>query len=174
MARRTGRRPAGSLRSALPLDNSRSETSLAPIVRNFSARRVQSVVDRLRKLAADAVHFCKVVDARPHDPLQTTELPQQFPTFARPEPGHRLQDRVRACLGTALPMTGDREAVSLVADALDQMQRRRVGGEQARMFFARKEQAFLPGPAVGTLGDTGDADTFDLQLLEDADCLGEL
>src|SRR6185503_19143690 len=121
----------------------------------------QSVVDRLRELAADAMDLRQVVDTGACHALQPSELPQQLAALARPEPRDRLQHGMRPSLGAALPMTGDREAVRLVADALDKVQRRRIGGQDARLLFAGEEQALLPWPAIGALGDAGHAEPID-------------
>src|SRR5690606_6155399 len=79
-----------------------------------SASAMQCVIDGLGQAPADAMHLGEVIHAGPRDTLQTTELPQQFTAFARPQPRHALQNRFGSRLGAALPMAGDGEAMRLV------------------------------------------------------------
>src|SRR5688500_15589713 len=82
--------------------------------KDFSAVRVESVIDRLRQFTTDAVHFGQIIDARTADPLQTPELAQQFPSFARTEPRHGFQHGLGARLGPALPVAGDGESMRFI------------------------------------------------------------
>ncbi len=70
------------------------------------------------------MYFYQVIDTRTFYALQSTELPQQFATFFRAQARNLLKPRCRACFGTPLPMSRNGESVRLVANLLDQQQRR--------------------------------------------------
>src|SRR5580658_3367296 len=78
-------------------------------------------------------------------------MPQQRAALGRPEPGHDLEHRLVVAPRALAAVPGDREAMRLVADALDEARRGAVRGGRHRCARAVDEQPLLPGLAVGTL-----------------------
>jgi hypothetical protein len=64
----------------------------------------------------------EVLDSRAQDALEPAEVPQQRTTARGPESGDRLQHRSLAGSRALPAVPTDREAVCLVAHALDQVQ----------------------------------------------------
>jgi hypothetical protein len=128
----------------------------------------------LCELAADAVYFRKIVNAGSRNALQAAELAQQFAPFARPESRNRFEHGLRTRFGAPRAVSRNRESMRLVANALDQMQRRRIWRKGDRRVLAWAEQTFLTRPAIGALRDPRQGDAFDLQLLQDSDGLCQL
>ena len=83
---------------------------------------MQRLIDGLRKLVADAMHFLEIFDAGAGNTLQSAELAQQLPAFAGPETRDGFQYRFPACFGATMAMTGNRKTMRLVTDSLDEMQ----------------------------------------------------
>ena len=84
---------------------------------------------------------------------QTPKVCQQRPAPGRPETRHRLKHRFAKPPCAAAPVPGDREAMRLVTNALDQVQHRAVGRQLQRMPIARQVQPFLTYAPVGPLRD---------------------
>ena len=83
---------------------------------------VQIIVYVFRQLAADPANPDQVIDARVDDALQTAELSQQLPAPFGSETGNVFEARCATCLCASRPMPGNREAMRLVANLLDQVQ----------------------------------------------------
>src|SRR6202521_1359482 len=101
---------------------------------------VQLLVDALGELAADALDASQILDTRSQHALKSPEVLQQSLAPARPHGGNLLQARGGALLAASRAMPGDREAMRLVADLLDQVQRRVVGRQATRRLLARDEE----------------------------------
>src|SRR5215467_8673410 len=84
-------------------------------------------VDLLRELAADALDLGQVLDARAHHALQSSEAGQQLLAPLRPDAGDPFERGRGAALGAPRSVPGDREAMRLVTDVLDQVQTGMIG-----------------------------------------------
>src|SRR4051812_17589558 len=78
----------------------------------------------------------------PH-PGETPEAGQERAATARTDTRHVVELRLQIAHRTRLPMEGDREAVRLVSDPLDQEQRRIVFGQRDRLFAIAREEQLL-------------------------------
>src|ERR1700687_1986066 len=113
---------------------------------------VKLLVDALGERTADAFHACKIFDARGEHSLQAAEVLEKLLAPARSDGRNLLQARGGARLAAARAVAGNRETVCLVSDLLDQMGRRVVRGQPARLLLARHEkllQARFPLFALG-------------------------
>src|SRR5690606_10713839 len=82
---------------------------------------------------ADARHFGYFRFARPHQLLQTREVPEQLTATCGAHAGDPFQWRSGAGLASTLTVAGNRKAVSLIADMLDEVQGRGVPGKHQLM-----------------------------------------
>src|SRR5690606_10655270 len=146
---------------------------LRGIVAGYKAL-VQRFVDCLRQLAADAANLRQILDPCTRHALQSAKLLQQLATPARPQAGHRLQDRLCTRLSAALSVSGDCESMCLVTYTLDEEQCRRIGRQYDWRITLLHEEALLPGTAICAFCNTCDANTFYLQLLQNFHRLSEL
>jgi len=115
----------------------------------------------LSQFAADAGHTTQIFDARIRNTLQSAEMPQQFAATFGTDARDTFQRRFAAFFVAARGVTGDGEAVRLVADVLDQMQRRRIARQHKlirRTSGTRQDQHLQPRLAICTLGDADDPD----------------
>src|SRR3982751_5435766 len=113
---------------------------------------MQLLVDALGEGPADPFDAGEVVNAGSKYPLQSTEMIKE--PLAPPRAHRRdfLQARGRARLAAARAMAGDGEAVRLVADLLDEVQRRVIGRQALGLFLARDEGPFHAGLAPDAFG----------------------
>src|SRR5260221_11212562 len=110
---------------------------------------MQLLVDALGQGAADPLDASQILDTRSQHPLKSTEVLEEPLAPARPDRGNFFQARGGARLAAARAVPGDREAVRLVADLLDQVQRGMVGREPPRRLFSNDEELRQPGLASG-------------------------
>src|SRR4051794_41055918 len=73
---------------------------------------------RLGRALPDAGHAANLLDRRAAEPAYRAELSQQGAPSYLPQPGHVVERARRHRAGTLLPVVSDREAVCLVAHAL--------------------------------------------------------
>ena len=90
----------------------------------FSTSRMKSIINPLRELFADPLHTRQVLHPGPFDFPQAAELLEQLPAAFRPHAGNGFQHRGVPRLLPPAAVPHDGEAVRLVADLLDQVQRR--------------------------------------------------
>src|SRR5579871_3184152 len=135
---------------------------------------VEMLIDHLGQLAPQSPYLCKVVDARTQDSLQSSELAQQRSALDWPQPRNALEYRLAVALGSLASVTGDSEAMRLIAHALDEMQRAGVRWQDERRIAVRQEELLLAGPSIGALGDPDERDARYTELLEHARGLCEL
>lgn len=80
------------------------------------------VIDSLRKSPADALNPGEIGDTGLKDTLQTAELAQQGAATLRSKAGNGLETGSPPKLRAALPVPGNRKAVRLIANLLNQVQ----------------------------------------------------
>jgi len=85
---------------------------------------VKRIVNLLGQRPVDTLDPGQVLDAGPGHLADAAQLLQQLLAPPRSDPGNLLQRRGGPRAGTPLAMPGDGEAVGLVPDLLDQVQRR--------------------------------------------------
>jgi hypothetical protein len=81
---------------------------------------VEVIIKASRQRCPDSRNLLEVGDARPHHPLQATEMLQKLPPLRGAEAGHNLEHRLIVAARAPAPMTRDREPVRFVADPLYQ------------------------------------------------------
>ena len=81
---------------------------------------MEFIVYRFSQCATNPAHFCEVINACRHNPLQAAKLTQQFTPFLGSKARYPLQRRCLPCLRTTLAMTRNREAVRFVSNLLNQ------------------------------------------------------
>src|SRR4051812_37630127 len=123
---------------------------------------MELLVDALREFTADALDAGEVVDARGDHALQAAEMLEQLAPARRPHRGDFLQPRGRAGLAALGPVARDREAVRLVAHLLDEVQRRMVRRQAARVLVP-EDELLHPRLALLALGDADHADLVQTQ-----------
>src|SRR5262249_51477047 len=125
--RRASRSPFGSLARATQLFQgfpallARAARAFETVSRSLggvSAVLAQRVQDRLRQRRREPRYAGELLHARGLDALHAAEAPQQRLLLHRPDARDRIE--ARAQLAALLAVVGDREAVRLVADALEQ------------------------------------------------------
>ena len=84
---------------------------------------------------------------------QTPEVHQQCPAARRAQPRHGLEYRFLKTASAAAPVPGDRKAVRLIADPLQQVEDGTVGRHGTRHRVAGQMEPLLPGSPVGSLGN---------------------
>src|SRR5213082_2216925 len=87
---------------------------------------MQVIINTSRQRRADSRHLREICHSGAHHALQSAEVLQERPPPGGPESRDHLQHRLVVTAGTLAAMTGDREAVGLVADSLDQARRGRL------------------------------------------------
>ena len=122
-----------------------------------SALGLERRLDPLRQRAADARHRGDLLDRRLADALDRAEDLEQLALALRARrPGRSSKAERTAALRAQVAVVGDREAVRLVAQALDEVQRRRRRRQDDRVRRGRAgtaPRAPWPGrPAAGRAG----------------------
>src|SRR5471032_381909 len=126
---------------------------------------MELLVNAFGELAADAFHPRQILDTRSQHALKSTEVLQEPLAAPRPHGGNLLEARRRARLAAARAVARDREAVRLVADLLDEMQRRMIGRQAARLVLAGHEELLHAGLALHALGHADHADVMQAEIL---------
>src|SRR5438046_6448268 len=113
---------------------------------------MQVIINTSRQRRADSSHLREIDHSGAHHALQSAEVLQERPPPGGPESRDHLQHRLVVTAGTLAAMTGDREAVGLVANSLDETRSRRMtlGGPRPRCPV--DAQPPLAHPRLGALG----------------------
>src|SRR5438093_436424 len=103
----------------------RSRSDVAILSRDWAAARsaLQRRLDPFRQGGPDARYRRDLLDRRVSDPLRRAEHPQQRPAPFRADARQVVEGRMRLPLRAKIPVVRDREAVGLVAEPLDQVER---------------------------------------------------
>src|SRR5882762_6704219 len=112
---------------------------------------MEFLVDFFRELATDPLDLGQVLDARAYNALQPAEPREKLLAAFGADPCNALQRRSGAPLGASRPVPGDGEAVCFIANALDQVQSRVVGGKRHRALA--DPQLLEPGLPLRALGN---------------------
>src|ERR1700690_4516242 len=139
-----------------------------------SLPRVEVFINYLGEIAPEAAYLCEIVDTGTQNPLQAAELLQQFASLHRAQTRNGFEYRLTVAFSPLSPVACDRKPMRLVAHALDQMQRMRIGGQQNRCVPAQQEQLFLARAPVGALRDPDQRDARDTKLLKRLVGFGQL
>ena len=83
---------------------------------------MQMIIKGARQRCPDPADRLQVVDPRTHQALYAAEVTQQRTPLRRTQAGNRFQHGFVVTARAPLAMTGDREAMRLVAYALDDPQ----------------------------------------------------
>jgi hypothetical protein len=81
---------------------------------------MQVIIKASRQGCPDSGHLLEVRDSRAHHTLKTPEVLEQLTPLGRPESRHHFEHRFVIAAGTLTPVARDGEAVSLVANTLDE------------------------------------------------------
>src|SRR5690348_1469566 len=153
-SRASGRRAVCAFYSDAEASTGRPARAFASAGRHGQARySVQLGEYPLGQRATDAIHPREVIDTGRLDAFQTAEMRQQRLAPARADAGDFLQRRRRPRLAAARPVPLDREAVRLVADLLQQVQPRMIGGQVQCLLASRKDDFLEARLALDALGD---------------------
>src|SRR5579875_646690 len=114
---------------------------------------MQVIIDGPRERRADALDLDEFCHTRLEHTLQSAEVLEERTPLRRPEARDSLEDRFAVAAGAAAAMSRDREAVRLVAHALDEAQRGRVRLERSRRGGAVDEEPLLPRPTIRAFRD---------------------
>ncbi len=118
---------------------------------------MEMIIDGLGHPRSYSWHLLQIGHSGTQDTGQAAKVRQQCPAPCRSESGYGLEHRFAKSTRATPAVTGNRKAVRLIADALDQVQHRTVGGQAQGMCFTRKMDALLPHPSVGSLRHRGEA-----------------
>ena len=99
----------------------------------------------------DSGDLFEIGHAGAHHPLQSAEVLQQLAPLGRTESWNGFQDGFVVAARALAPVTGDRETMRLVADALDQPGCGRVSCGDVGLGDAMHEQPLLSRFAIGPL-----------------------
>lgn len=91
---------------------------------------------------ADSLDLAKLLRRRACKIGDRFKMRQQRTAARRADAGDILQRRMHARLLAQIAVMGDAEAVGFIADALNEMQRRRLAVEQNALFLIRQEDFF--------------------------------
>src|SRR5580693_9377979 len=80
-------------------------------------------IDHLGKFPPEAANLDEIIDTGTQYPLEAAELLQQLTPLHRTQARNRFENRLIMALGALSAMPGDREAMRLIAHALNQVQR---------------------------------------------------
>src|SRR4051812_15251792 len=109
-------------------------------------------IDALGERTADAFHLGDVVDRGRLHAAQAAEVLDQRLAALRADAGNLVQHGSRALFAAASAVADDGEAMRLVADRLDEVQRRVRRRELQGARVRLDDQLFQPGLALGTFG----------------------
>src|SRR5947207_14841370 len=121
-------------------------------------------IDALGERTADAFHLGDVVDRRRLYAAQAAEVLDQCLAALRADAGNLIQHRGRARLAAASAVADDGEAVRLVADRLDEMQRRVRRRELQAARLRLDDQLLEARLALRSLGDAHHADLMQAEI----------
>src|SRR5260370_12963306 len=113
-------------------------------------RLVEEVVDVARGLGADPGHLGKISQRRALDRLERAEMVEQGALAGRADARDLLQSRLADVAAAPDAVRADREAMRLVAQPLDEIERRIARLELERL-PSRQEKSLHPPPAVPRL-----------------------
>src|SRR5260370_13308963 len=91
-----------------------------------SITRVQMIIKASSQCRPDSGDLFEVGDAGAHHALQPSEVLQELPPLGRAQSRNGFEDRLVVAAGPLAPVTGDREAMRFVANALYQPRCRRM------------------------------------------------
>src|SRR5262249_20499500 len=134
----------------------------SPQHRCLSRLLVKKVIDLARDLRADAEDLGEIGRSGELDRLERSEMMQQRTLAGRAAAGNFLQRGVADVAPAPQPMRPNGEAMRLVAQALDEIERRIARLELERL-APRQEEGLEPGVAVRPLGDGGERDVGDAE-----------
>src|SRR5687768_9779143 len=125
--------------------------------RKISGARVQMIIKGACQRCPDPRHSFEIVDTGAHEPLHSAEVFEQRAALRRPEPRDRFEHGFVVAARAALAMPRNRESMRLVANALNDAKRGRIGPGNDQWRIVRgtmHEQTLLPRLAIRTLRDT--------------------
>jgi len=135
---------------------------------------VEQRVDFLSQLAAHAFDPGDLLDAGVDDAGQAAEMLEQGRAALGADAGDVFEPARVAGLLALLAMARDREAVRLVAHALDQVQRGRFGARPQGFAAGTEDQRLVPRPALDAFGHADDEHLRDSEIGEHVECLSHL
>ena len=103
---------------------------------------MQRIVYGFCKFSANALNLHQIIDPGARNSLKTTKLAQELPAFLGPQAWDLFEFRRSARFRTALSMAGNRKAMRLVTNLLDQEQRRGIGRQCHCPRFAWTKKLF--------------------------------
>src|SRR6185437_11703144 len=139
-----------------------------------SSARMEVIIKTSSQRCAYSGDLLEVRDAGAQYALEAAEMLQQRAPLGWAQARDGLQHRFVVAAGPLTPVSGDREAVRLVAHALDQPRCWRMRFRYARLGDALHEQAFLAGLAVRTLGHAHERDVAEAEHLQHLVYLADL
>src|ERR1700687_1145918 len=117
-----------------------------------SSRLMEEIIDLARGFRIDAGDLLQIRNRSAFDRLERSEMPQQRPLAGRADPGDLLQPGLADVAPPPLAMRSDREAMRLIAQALDEIEHR-VARLEPEGLAAGHEERLAPGVPIGALGD---------------------
>src|SRR5271167_2750543 len=128
---------------------------------------VEMIIDVFRDGFADAGNPLQLAKTGAGDRSRRTEMEQHCPLAPHPDPGDLIERRAAERLCPLSTVRTDREAVRLVAQALQKVEHGVPWVEREWRSPGQKE-ALAPGVAVGPLGDRADRDVVYSELVKNA------
>src|SRR5690349_15427121 len=127
---------------------------------------MQMIIKGARQCCPDSAHRLEVVDTGPKQSLHAAEVTQERSSLGRTQSRHGFEHRFVVTTRAALAMSGDREAMCFVANALDYAQPSRIRARDDRTRIAMHDQAFLAGLSIRPLRHAHELETGKSQLFE--------
>ena len=103
------------------------------------------IVNRLGHFTTNTGYPSQVIDPSPLHGLQATKAAEQLLTPFWPHTGHLLQHRLLTGLSAPRTVTSDGKPMRLVANLLNQMQRRGILWQYRRRISTPQEQLLFAG-----------------------------
>src|SRR5271165_2778840 len=128
---------------------------------------VEMIINVFRDGFANAGNPLQLAETGPGDGSRRTEAVQHCPLAPRPDPGDLIEHRAAERLCSLSAVRAYREAMRLVAQALQKVEHGVPWVEREWRSPGQKE-ALAPGVAVGPLGDRADRDVVDSELVKNA------
>ena len=126
-----------------------------------AAQASEAGLDLRGERGADARDRRDLLDRRLADPLHRAEDPEQRRPPPRPDPGQVVEGGSDRRLAPQLAVVGDREAMGLVADPLDEVEGLRGRRQEDRLRAVRQDEL------LALLGEAGERQVVEAQLVED-------